>query len=42
MELNEDKTQFTLKHAQLFFQTLADILGEKYNIKVIAKVEEKQ
>ena len=40
---NEDKTQFTLKHAQLLFQTLAEIGAEKYApyIKVIAKVKEK-
>ena len=33
---NEDKTQFTLKHAQLLFQTIADIGAEKYapNMKI--------
>jgi len=43
LENKEDKTQFTLKHAQLLFQTIADIGAEKYapNIKVIAKVKEK-
>ena len=39
--MNEDKTKFTLEHAQIFFQTLADIFGEKYNVKVIARVKEK-
>ncbi len=37
----KDKTQFTVEHAQLLYQTLADILGEKYNLKIIAKVKEK-
>lgn len=37
----EDKTQFTLKHAQLLYQTLADIIGEKYNIKIIVQVQKK-
>lgn len=43
LESKEDKAQFTLKHAQLLFQTIADIGAEKYatNIEVIAKVEEK-
>lgn len=36
------KKQFTLENAQMLYQTLADILGEKYNIKVIAKVKEKE
>lgn len=35
----QDKTQFTIEHAQLLYQTLADIMGEKYNMTVIAKVE---
>ena len=35
----QDKTQFTIEHAQLLYQTLADIVGEKYNMTVIAKVE---
>ena len=40
--MNEkDRTQFTVEHAQLLYQTLADILGEKYNLKIIAKVKEK-
>lgn len=38
---NVDKTKFTLEHAQIFFQTLADIFGEKYNVKVIANVKER-
>jgi hypothetical protein len=39
----EDKTQFTLKHAELLFRTIAEIGVEKYapNIKVLAKVKEK-
>ena len=39
----DDKTKFTLKHAQIFYQTYAEILAEKYapNIEVIAKVKEK-
>lgn len=39
----EDKSQFTLKHAQLLFQTIAEIGAEKYapNVKVLAKVKEK-
>ena len=41
MEDKEDKTVFTLKQAQSLYQTLADILGGKYNINVTAKVEEK-
>lgn len=41
LENKEDKTQFTLKHAQILFQTIADIMGEKYNIEIIAKVKEK-
>lgn len=42
--MNEDKTKFTLKHAQIFFQTYADILAEKYapNVQVIVNVKEKQ
>ena len=39
---NEDKTKFTLEHAQIFYQALADIFGEKYNVKVTAKVKEKK
>lgn len=43
LENKEDKTQFTLKHAQLLFQTIADIGAKKYttNIEVIAKVEKR-
>lgn len=41
MVLENDKTQFTLEHAQILYQTLADIFGEKYNLKIVAKVEEK-
>lgn len=37
----KDKTHFTLKHAQLFYQTLADIIGEKYNVKINAKIRKK-
>ncbi len=37
---NEDKTCFTLKHAEIFYQTLADIVGEKYNLEIKAKVKE--
>ena len=35
------KTKFTLEHAQILYQTLADIIGEKQNIKIKVKVEEK-
>ena len=38
----KDKTQFTLKHAQLLYQALADIIGEKYNINIIVKVRKKE
>lgn len=40
---NKDKTQFTLEHAQMFYQTYADILAEIYapNIEVKAVVTEK-
>ena len=37
-----DKTQFTLEHAQLLYQTLADIIGEKYNVIITAKVTKKE
>ena len=39
----ENKTNFTLKHAQLFYQTYAEILTEKYasNVEVKAIVKEK-
>ncbi len=41
--MNEDKTKFTLEHAETFFQTYADILAEKYapNVEVTVKVKEK-
>ena len=39
--MNKDKTQFTLEHAQIFFQTLADIVGEKYNIEITARTKER-
>ncbi len=40
---SKDKTEFTLEHAKIFYQTYADILAEKYapNIEVIAHVKEK-
>lgn len=41
LENKEDKTHFTLEHAQILYQTLADIVGEKYNVEIIAKVKEK-
>ena len=41
-KMNEEKTEFTLKHAQKLYQTLADILGEKYNVKIIANVKKKE
>ena len=43
LEEKEDKTQFTLKHAQIFYQTYAEILAEKYtpNVEVTAKVKER-
>ena len=40
MVLEKNKTQFTLEHAQMLYQTIADILGEKYNVEIIAKVKE--
>lgn len=39
--MEKDKTVFTLEHAQRFYQTLADIIGEKYNVKIIANVKER-
>lgn len=41
--MNEDKTKFTLEHAQRFFQTFAEIEAEIYapNIEVTVKVEKK-
>lgn len=44
MENKEDKTKFTLKHAQIFFQTFAELLAEEYapNVEVKAIVEEKR
>ena len=41
MILKKDKTQFTLEHAQILFQTLADIFGEKYNMEITANVKER-
>ena len=41
MVLEKDKTQFTLEHAQILYQTIADIMGEKYNVVIKAKVKEK-
>lgn len=40
----KDKTQFTLGHAQIFFQTFAELLAEEYapNIEVIAIVKKKE
>ena len=37
----QDKTIFTLEHAQIFYQTFAEIEAEIHapNIEVIAKVE---
>lgn len=37
-----DKTEFTIEHAQILYQTLADIMGEKYNVTIIAKVTKKE
>lgn len=37
-----DKTKFTIEHAQLLYQTLADIIGEKYNVTIVAKVTKKK
>ena len=36
-----DKTQFTLEHAQILYQTIEDLMGEKYNVEIKAKVKEK-
>ena len=41
MVLEKNKTQFTLEHAQILYQTIADIMGEKYNVEIKAKVKEK-
>ncbi len=38
----DDKTKFTLEHAQILYQTLADIFGEKFGVEVIAEVKEKE
>ena len=39
----ESKTNFTLEHAQIFYQTYAEIIAEKYapNVEVKAIVREK-
>lgn len=39
----ESKTNFTLEHAQIFYQAYAEILAEKYapNVEVKAIVKEK-
>lgn len=39
----EDKTQFTLEHAEIFYQTYAEILAERYapNTEIQVKVKEK-
>lgn len=39
----QDKTKFTLEHAQIFYQAYAEILAEKYapNVEVKAIVKEK-
>ena len=39
---NDDKTKFTLEHAQMLYQTLADIMGEKYNVEIKVKVKERR
>ena len=41
---NQDKTIFTLEHAQIFYQTFAEIEAEIHapNIEVIAKVITKE
>ena len=41
MVLEKDKTQFTLEHAQTLYQTIEDIIREKYNVEIKAKVKEK-
>ncbi len=41
MVLEKDKTQFTLQHAQILYQTLADIIGEKHKVEIKVKVKEK-
>ena len=41
MVLEKDKTQFTLEHAQILYQTIADIMAQKYNVEIKAKVKEK-
>lgn len=39
----KDKKEFTIEHAQIFWQTYAEILAEKYapNVEVIVNVKEK-
>ncbi len=39
--MKDDKTQFTIEHARLIYQTIADIIGEKYNTEICVKVKEK-
>lgn len=41
MEL-EKNINFTLEHAQTLYQTIADIIGEKNNMKIIANVKLKE
>jgi len=40
---NKDKTQFTLEHAEMFYQIYGEILAEIYapNVEVKAIVKEK-
>lgn len=42
MKNNEEKTEFTIYHAQMLYQTIADICGEKYDLKVTATVKKKE
>lgn len=37
----EGKKEFTIENAQMIYQTIADIIGEKYNVEITAKVKEK-
>ena len=38
----ENKTNFTLEHAQIFYQTFAEIMTEKYASNVEVKVTVKK
>ena len=37
-----DKTKFTLNHAQILYQTLADIIGDRHGLKIKVTVTERK